>query len=210
MPKINRIRIINFAYNDDAREITDETFRFYDGENALLNLANGGGKSVLVQLMMQPILPDLKMQKRKMADYFKKGTSPTYVILEWKLDNPVRREYLMTGIAIAPRTSASDESGRIHYFTFGNYYRQASPFDLQSLPFVRQEKGRQFLMPFEKARESVKKIASSNREAFYFSREDAREYRKKLMEFGISQEEWKNIIVRMNNDEGGITELFER
>lgn len=30
------------------------------------------------------------------------------------------------------------------------------------------------------------------------------------MEFGISQEEWKNIIVRMNNDEGGITELFER
>lgn len=210
MPKINRIRIINFAYNDDAREITDEIFRFYDGENALLNLANGGGKSVLVQLMMQPILPDLKMQKRKMADYFKKGTSPTYVILEWKLDNPARREYLMTGIAIAPRTSASDESGRIHYFTFGNYYRQASAFDLQSLPFVRKENGRQFLMPFEKARESVKKITASSREAFYFSREDAKEYRKKLLEFGISQEEWKNIIVRMNNDEGGITELFER
>ena len=210
MPKINRIRIINFAYNDDTREITDEIFRFYDGENALLNLANGGGKSVLVQLMMQPILPDLKMQKRRMADYFRKGTSPSYVILEWKLDNEVRREYLMTGIAIAPRTAASDESGRIHYFTFGNYYRQASPFDLQSLPFVRKENGRQLLLPFEKARESVKKAVSSNREAFYYSREDAREYRKKLLEFGISQEEWKNIIVRMNNDEGGITELFER
>lgn len=210
MPKINRIRIINFAYNDDAREITDEIFRFYDGENALLNLANGGGKSVLVQLMMQPILPDLKMQKRRMADYFKKGTSPAYVILEWKLDNEVRREYLMTGIAIAPRTSAADESSRIHYFTFGNYYRQASAFDLESLPFVRKENGRNLLLPFEKARESVKKITSSNREAFYYSREDAPEYRRKLLEFGISQEEWKNIIVRMNNDEGGITELFER
>lgn len=210
MPKINRIRIINFAYNDDAREITDEIFRFYDGENALLNLANGGGKSVLVQLMMQPILPDLKMQKRRMADYFKKGTSPAYVILEWKLDNEVRREYLMTGIAIAPRISAADESSRIHYFTFGNYYRQASSFDLESLPFVRKENGRNLLLPFEKARESVKKITSSNREAFYYSREDAPEYRRKLLEFGISQEEWKNIIVRMNNDEGGITELFER
>ena len=42
MPKINRIRIMNFSYNNDTREIPDEIFRFYDGENALLNLANGG------------------------------------------------------------------------------------------------------------------------------------------------------------------------
>lgn len=211
MPKINRIRIINFAYNDDVREITDEIFRFYDGENALLNLANGGGKSVLVQLMMQPILPDLKMQKRKMLDYFKKGTSPAYVILEWLLDHHTRKEYLMTGIAIAPKSSAyKEDTGHIHYFTFGSHYLQAAPFDLANLPFVKKEDGRAILMPFEKARESVRKITSARREAFYYSREDASEYRKKLLEFGISQEEWKNIIVRMNNDEGGITELFER
>ena len=50
MPRINRIRIINFSYNNDSRHILDETFNFHGGENALLNLANGGGKSVLVQL----------------------------------------------------------------------------------------------------------------------------------------------------------------
>jgi energy-coupling factor transporter ATP-binding protein EcfA2 len=48
MPRINRIRIINFSYNNDSRHILDETFNFHGGENALLNLANGGGKSVLV------------------------------------------------------------------------------------------------------------------------------------------------------------------
>ena len=86
MPKINRIRIINFSYNNDTREIPDETFRFYDGENALLNLSNGGGKTVLIQLFMQPILPDLKLQKRKMTDYFRRNSAPAYVLIEWLLD----------------------------------------------------------------------------------------------------------------------------
>jgi len=44
MPRINRIRIINFSYNNDSRHIQDETFNFHGGENALLSLANGGGK----------------------------------------------------------------------------------------------------------------------------------------------------------------------
>lgn len=40
MPRINRIRIINFSYNNDSRHIQDETFNFHGGENALLSLAN--------------------------------------------------------------------------------------------------------------------------------------------------------------------------
>ena len=34
----------------------------------LLNLANGGGKSVLVQMMLQPILPTRRIHKRKIDD----------------------------------------------------------------------------------------------------------------------------------------------
>lgn len=211
MPGINRIRIINFSYNNDAREIVDETFDFYGGENALLNLANGGGKSVLIQLMMQPILPDLKIQKRRMADYIRQSTGPIFVILEWMLDNPSRKDYLMTGIVVAPRSSMQNEdSNKINYFTFASHYDQASEFDLFSVPFVGKENGQMRIMSFERSREAVKKLAASHREIFYFSREDEGEYRKLLLNFGISQEEWKNIIARMNNDEGGIDELFER
>lgn len=62
MPRISKVRIVNFTYNDGNRLIADELFNFtnIEGNNALnvlINLANGGGKSVLVQLMMQPILP---------------------------------------------------------------------------------------------------------------------------------------------------------
>lgn len=211
MPKINRIRIINFSYNNDTREIPDETFRFYDGENALLNLSNGGGKTVLIQLFMQPILPDLKLQKRKMTDYFRRNSAPAYVLIEWLLDNPSVKDYLMMGIAIAPGNSANmEESNKIHYFTFASHYQRACEFDLQAVPFVRMDGERQVLLSFERARESVKKVVGSHREMFYFGREDVGEYRKLLGQFGISQEEWKNIIARMNNDEGGITQLFDK
>lgn len=58
MPKIRKVRIVNFEYNDGKRLIADELYNFAnrdddDALNVLINLANGGGKSVLVQLMMQ-------------------------------------------------------------------------------------------------------------------------------------------------------------
>ncbi|PHJ37648.1 hypothetical protein P378_15465 [Desulforamulus profundi] len=78
MPRINRIRIVNFSYNNDSRHILDETFNFHGGENALLNLANGGGKSVLVQLFLQPVVPGVRIQGRNIAGFFrKKSCRPT-------------------------------------------------------------------------------------------------------------------------------------
>ena len=63
MPKINRIRIANIQY--DKKVIKDLCIDCYRGENVLLNLANGGGKSVLVQLLQQPILPESKIHGRE-------------------------------------------------------------------------------------------------------------------------------------------------
>ena len=77
MPSINRIRIINFSYNHDSRHIVDETFNFHGGENALLNLSNGGGKSVLVQLFLQVIVPMAKIQGRNIASFSVK--KPAYL-----------------------------------------------------------------------------------------------------------------------------------
>ncbi len=211
MPKINRLRVINFYYNNDVRHIGDETFSFYGGENALLNLSNGGGKSVLVQLMLQPIIPDLKLQNRNMLSYFKRSSYPAFILIEWLLDNEMKKDYLMTGISIAPKSSTDENAGnRINYFTFTSHYDSACDFDLEMVPFVRTEGENQMILSFEKAREAVKKVTSKYREMQYFSRDDASAYKQHLASFGISQDEWKNIIAKMNNDEGGIEELFEK
>ncbi|WMJ89754.1 hypothetical protein [Anaerocolumna sp. MB42-C2] len=111
MAKLNRVRIINFYYNNDIRQIADETFSFFGGENSLLNLANGGGKSVLIQLMLQPVIPDCSLQKRTMSSYFKRNRQPAYILLEWILDNTAKKDYLLTGVAIAPKVTGDENVG---------------------------------------------------------------------------------------------------
>ena len=92
MPKIRKVRIVNFEYNDGKRLIADELYNFAnrdddDALNVLINLANGGGKSVLVQLMMQPIIPKAKVAGRRIESFFTKPTDHCFVLLEWQKDN---------------------------------------------------------------------------------------------------------------------------
>lgn len=59
-----KMRNVNYQYNDGNRLIIDELFDF-EGEteslnDVLINAINGGGKSVLDLLMMQPVIPKTK------------------------------------------------------------------------------------------------------------------------------------------------------
>ena len=148
MPAIRKIRIVNFRFNDNAKLIPDEIFcTENDGGkpiDTLLNLENGGGKSVLVQLMLQPVCPKAKVQNRNISDYFQKGTDHAFVLIEWALDNK-SSDSLLTGIAIAASINADDEaeSRNIRFYTFlHDYPRSGDKLDLINLPLT--EKGRLF------------------------------------------------------------------
>ncbi|HHX50768.1 MAG TPA: hypothetical protein GX711_04955, partial [Clostridia bacterium] len=210
MPKINRIRIINFSYNNDHRHIIDETFNFYGGENGLLSLANGGGKSVLVQLFLQPVVPGMKIQGRPLADFFKRRKQPSYVLLEWKLDGG--GGYLLTGIALASmevRGLDGDERSRLRYFTFTTRYPQSHAFDIAHIELVKKRGGLLEVMPFREAAGLMGEKARRDPLHFgYFTRDDGELYASHLASFGISQEEWRNVIARINDSEGGLEEIF--
>lgn len=213
MPQINRVRIINFSYNNHHRNIIDETFDFFQGENALLNLKNGGGKSVLVQLLMQPVIPKTKLMGRRMEDFFRGKKTPAYVMIEWKLED--RGGYLLTGIAMANRTSRVRENdvsnNTIKYFTFTSHYREANPFDIANIPLVRREHERIFIEDYREAR---KRIAAKEKDVKFnvhlFDEEDKEEYRRYLETFNIFQDEWKSIVLKINESEGGVIEIFEK
>ena len=55
MSKINAVRFINLNYNNQAIHISDETLHL-NGESTLISLRNGGGKSVLVQMLTAPFV----------------------------------------------------------------------------------------------------------------------------------------------------------
>ncbi len=211
MPRINRIRIVNFSYNNDSRRILDETFDFHGGENALLNLANGGGKSVLVQLFLQPVVPGVKIQGRNIAGFFRKKRLPAYIMIEWKLDGA--GGYLLTGIGMvsAEAQGVEDEKNRIRYFTFTSKYTGANAFDIAHIAFVNRSGGVLEVMPFREAREMMAEKERKDRFVFRCFREDDKEhYTRHLAEFGIARDEWENVIAKINDGEGGLDEIFQK
>ncbi|MGM0508058.1 MAG: hypothetical protein ACQERZ_02710 [Fusobacteriota bacterium] len=102
MPRINRIRVANIRYDHNKKQIPDITFNV-DEDNAIFLLGNGGGKSLLVQLLLQVILPNAKMGKRRISDLFESGKYSGHIVVEWGLDRgDEKRHYLATGFCFAP------------------------------------------------------------------------------------------------------------
>ena len=58
MPHINRIRVNNVKYNFGTQFYDDFVLRF-SGKNTIYDLANGGGKSVLMLLLLQNFFWDI-------------------------------------------------------------------------------------------------------------------------------------------------------
>lgn len=73
MPSINRIRVNNVKYNFGTQYYDDFTMRMY-GKNTLYDLANGGGKSVLMLLLMQNMIPNCTLdEKQPIEKLFRTG-----------------------------------------------------------------------------------------------------------------------------------------
>lgn len=210
MPKINRIRIVNFSYNHDSRHILDECFDFHGGDNALLNLANGGGKSVLVQMFLQPIVPEARIQGRNLASFFRRQKLPAYIMIEWKLDGA--GGYLLTGICITAADAAEPEGRtRIRYFTFTSKYMAANAFDIMRIPLIERRGDIIEVKPLREARRIMAERARKDPYLTgYFPDDEKTLYARHLAEFGISQDEWRNIITRMNDSENGLEDLFQK
>ncbi|HOP99947.1 MAG TPA: hypothetical protein PK604_03760 [Acetivibrio clariflavus] len=216
MPKINRVRIVNFSYNDDNRHIFDEVFNYYGGQNTLMNLGNGGEKTVLVQTIMQPILPLIKVGGRVFKDVFKRNSSPSYILIEWLLGN--NGGYVVTGIGIKRKETISRnedssdvDTSHLKYYTFVIEYNRPNKFDIVSLPLVDNSEGVTRVQEYEK----IAKMLSSEKDGPYLkvklyrdSSDDRQEYACKLEEYKIYVKEWRRLILKINEEEGGIAKTF--
>lgn len=202
MPKINRIRIANIHY--DGKIIKDLLLNCYSGENVLLNLANGGGKSVLVQLLQQPLMPESKIHNREVHSYLS-SEQPAYILIEWKLDNSPSN-YLLTGIIIN-KLFSSDDMNKTKYFTFINQYKASNEFDIKNIPFIQKENNVTVYKSYETALKMLNEVRNMPQLNSY-TRSEQVAYRQKLAEYGIFVNEWK-LLSKMNENEGGVDELFK-
>ena len=81
MSKINKIRLVNLNYNNNNMKIDDEMF-YLDGDNTMLNLRNGGGKTVIVQMVIALFVNrKYRTLKNRTFDSYFTSSTPTYIMV---------------------------------------------------------------------------------------------------------------------------------
>ena len=107
MSKINAIRLINLNYNNNAIRISDETFQL-GGQSTLLSLRNGGGKSVLVQMISAPFV---HKQYRKTKD---RPFESYFTTAQWQ-NQPLLSKLTIQPMLLFSKNNASDVSRGVFY-----------------------------------------------------------------------------------------------
>lgn len=197
MPRINKFRIVNFRYDNDKKFIANELFEF-KGQNTLINLENGGGKSVILQLALQVLIPNAELSSRKFVDYFKVNSGTVHILIEWLLDGTTR-EYFLTGIC------AGRDSEGLRFFTYTHTYSSPNECDIKRIPVVNSKKQVTGYSEFYKYLRSM----TSEYRINTYSKDRMSDYRKKLSDNSLFRDEF-DAILQINQSEGGIEKFFER
>jgi len=209
MSKINAIRLVNVNYNHNAYHISDETLRL-NGQSTLIFLDNGGGKSVIVQLLTALFVHKghRNFNKRTFASYFK-TVKPTFIMVEWVLDNGAG--YCLTGMMVRKSQNVDNNEG-LEIINFISEYRNACEQDINHLPVVERDAKELRLKSFAACRDIFEGYKKEKLNSFFYydmnNYAQSKQYFSKLAEYGIDYREWESILKKINSDESGLSKLF--
>ena len=211
MSKINAVRFINLNYNNNAMKINDECMQF-SGESTLLSLRNGGGKTVLVQMMTAPFVHrgKQKTKDRPFESYFTTA-KPSFILVEWLLDGGAG--YVLTGLMVRKNQEISEEkTDALEMMAIISEYKEPCMQDIHHLPVVEQNEKTMKLKSYNSCRKLFEDYKKDKKISFFCydmsSPAQSRQYFYKLMEYQINYKEWETIIRKVNVKESGLSELF--
>ena len=209
MSKINAIRLINVNYNHDAIHVSDETLHL-NGQSTLISLQNGGGKSVLVQLLTAPFVQKRyrNVKERPFYSYFT-STKPSFILVEWLLED--NGGYCLTGMMVHKNPSLDDDE-KLDLVTIISEYNEPCEQDIHHLPVVEHKENEVSLKSFAACRELFEGYKKEKPNRFFCfdlnNQAQSKQYFAKLAEYGIDYREWQNIIRKINEEESGLSKLF--
>lgn len=209
MSKIRAVRLININYNHDTIRISDETMHF-NGESTLISLQNGGGKSVLVQMLCAPFVQKRfrSVKDRPFADYFR-TPQPSFILVEWQLEQG--GGCLLTGMMVR-KSQDVDAGEELEIINFLSEYRAPCTRDIHHLPVIEKTRTEVRLKSYAACRQLFEAFRREPDKKFLSydmgSSAQAKQYFTKLMEYGIDYREWQNIIRKVNEEESGLSKLF--
>lgn len=228
MPQINRIRVNNVKYNFGTQVYDDFVMRMHCS-NTIYDLANGGGKSLLMLLLLQNVIPNCTLDdKQPIEKLFRQGCGNTVIhsLVEWKLDPCYQKEqykYMTTGFCARKAKSgfdaedASDENGAraeaggvrqdnasVEYFNYCIFYREYGDNDIKNLPLTSN--GERITYNGLKAYLRELEKGDFHVSVRIFDRKG--DYQSFLSEYGIFESQWE-LIRGINKTEGHVRTYFE-
>ena len=211
MSRINAVRIINLKYNNNLNLVSDETF-LMNGVNTLMTMDNGGGKSVLIQMMIAPFVhKQYRLLNKRPFESFFTSSKPTFVLVEWMLDHGAG--YVLTGMMVR-KNQDTEDANALEHLQFIAEYREACIYDIHRLEVVEKEHGKSTLKSFGTCRQMFEEYRKDRSKEFYLydmnQQAQAKQYFDRLREYRIDSSEWESVIYRINRGEAGLTELFAK
>ena len=211
MSKINAVRIINLSYNNDGMKVDDELFQL-NNESSLLSLRNGGGKSVLVQMLTAPFVHKGRRnnRERKFSSYFT-SNQPTIIMVEWELDG--NSGYVLTGMMVRKNQEVREEESvdELEILQFIHEYKGESPYDIRKIPFVKEGE-KKILKNFASCKNLLETAKQDRDHIFYLydmnNYAASKNYYSRLEDYRIYYKEWESIIKKVNFKESGLSEFF--
>ncbi|MCM1309359.1 MAG: hypothetical protein NC223_12230, partial [Butyrivibrio sp.] len=215
MPQINRIRVNNIKYNFGTQFYDDFMMRF-SCRNSLYDLANGGGKSVLMLLLMQNLIPNCTLDdKQPIEKLFRSGNDNTVIhsLVEWRLDPCDVHDgfrYMTTGFCARRGRDVGDgerrdtESAGVEYFNYCIFYKEFGEHDIKNLPLASNGERvsynglKAYLRDLEK-RDSGTEIRIFDRKG---------DYQSFIGNYGLYESQWE-IVRGINRTEGHVRAYFE-
>ena len=209
MPHINRIRVNNVKYNFGTQFYDDFILRF-DGKNALYDLANGGGKSVLMLLLFQNLIPNCTLdEKQPIEKLFRtdQGSTTIHSLIEWRLDDRFVRDgykYMLTGFCARKAREELRETAAIEYFNYVIFYRGYNDNDLVNLPLSNGKER----VTYSGLKAYLKDLGRKDLglDVHFFERKG--EYQRYISQYGLYESHWE-ILRGINRTEGHVRTYFE-
>ena len=214
MPSINRIRVNNVKYNFGTQMYDDFTMRLY-GRDTLYDLANGGGKSVLMLLLMQCVIPNSTLdEKQPIEKLFREncGNTTIHSLIEWKVDEPDIEDgykYMTTGFCARKSRDRDQETEKsdvasIDYFNYCIFYREYNRNDIVNLPLIKDKER----ISYQALKNYLQDLSrkDNNIRVFVFDRKG--EYQRFISNYGLHESQWE-IIRGINKTEGHVRTYFE-
>ncbi len=209
MPKLKNLRVINAQFNE-GKGIYQDFLMPFDGLSATYELINGGGKSVLVMLLLQCIMPKSHLDSKKPFKAMFEGGDPnrtTHVLAEWELDEGLcEHKYLLTGFCAKKKDDPDDVfmSGGVNHFNYVHLYDKPNDLDIFRIPLCRLENEEFVVMDFSKTLSMLKEKSG---DFDIWIADTIREYQERIKEYNLLEAEWK-LVRNINKDENHLKAYF--